>query len=143
MENNINIFVYGSLRKGFFNYEKYLEGKVAKIKPAILKNMDLYHMPYKGYPAIIPGTSEVLGEIIVVNDYESTIPPIDKMEGFIGEGNPNNEYHKKLLEVELLNTGEKEKCYVYFYNKDKDNLFNDKAIHIPDGNWAKYMLNSK
>ncbi len=25
------IFVYGSLRTGFFNYEKYLKGKVIKV----------------------------------------------------------------------------------------------------------------
>ena len=25
---NINLFVYGSLRDGFFNYDKYLKGKV-------------------------------------------------------------------------------------------------------------------
>ena len=42
-----NLFVYGSLRPNFFNFEKYLEGKTLDIKPAVLKNMDLYHMPTK------------------------------------------------------------------------------------------------
>ena len=61
-----NLFVYGSLRPNFFNFEKYLEGKTLDIKPAVLKNMDLYHMPYKGYPAITKGTGVVVGEIITV-----------------------------------------------------------------------------
>ena len=33
-----NLFVYGSLRPNFFNFEKYLEGKTLDIKPAVLKN---------------------------------------------------------------------------------------------------------
>ena len=48
MKKNINIFVYGSLRENFFNYNKYLKGKVVSIRPAKIKNMHLYHMPYKG-----------------------------------------------------------------------------------------------
>lgn len=139
---NINLFVYGSLREGFFNYDKYLDGKVEKIKKAKLNKMKLYHMPYKGYPAITYGEDEVLGEIIVVKDedYDSTIKAIDEMEGFKGEGNPENEYHKILLEVENIETKEKENCFVYFYNKDLDKIFESEAVYIPDGDWKKYML---
>ena len=43
----INLFVYGSLREGFFNYDKYLAGKVVEKKDASLENMRLYHMPIK------------------------------------------------------------------------------------------------
>ncbi len=140
--NKINIFVYGSLREGFFNYDKYLKGKVIKNIPAVLKGMELYHMPYKGYPAIVPNeNNQVFGEIMVVNDYDETIKAIDEMEGVIDHRHPENEYHKELLTVEHLDTGIKEDCYVYFYNLDNDSIFNEKAIHIPDGDWKKYMLN--
>ena len=139
----INLFVYGSLREGFFNYDKYLNGKVVEKKDAKLENMKLYHMPYKGYPAITFGTDIVLGEIMVLNEdyYEDTMSAMDEMEGFISEKNPENEYHKVILEVENLHTKEKEKCFVYFYNKDKDRLFDSRAIYIPHGNWKEYMLN--
>ena len=120
-----NLFVYGSLRPNFFNFEKYLEGKTLDIKPAVLKNMDLYHMPYKGYPAITKGTGVVVGEIITVKDYDSTVKAIDIMEGFLGEKNSNK----------------KEKCYTYFYNADIDKNFNEKAVFISDGDWKNYMLN--
>lgn len=141
---NINIFVYGSLREGFFNYNKYLDGKVLNKRDAKLENMRLYHMDYKGYPAIIHGDETVLGEIITINeyDYESTMKAVDEMEGFISENNPENEYHKIILEVEDIQTNEKEKCFVYFYNKDKDIDFEDKAEHIPSGDWKSYMLNN-
>lgn len=137
---NINLFVYGSLRPKFFNFEKYLEGKTIEIKPATIKGMDLYHMPYKGYPAIRPGKGTVVGEIITVKDYDNTVKAIDIMEGFISENNPKNEYHKILLEAEHI-SGEKEKCYTYFYNVDIDNNFKNEAIHIPNGDWKEYMLN--
>ena len=141
---NINIFVYGSLREGFFNYNKYLDGKVLNKRDAKLENMRLYHMDYKGYPAIIHGDETVLGEIITINesDYESTMKAVDEMEGFISENNPENEYHKIILEVEDIQTNKKEKCFVYFYNKDKDIDFEDKAEHIPSGDWKNYMLNN-
>lgn len=139
MKKNTNIFVYGSLRQGFFNYDIYLKGKVLSSRPAILRGMNLYHMPYKGYPAIVPGDDILIGEVLEVDDYNNTISAIDDMEGFLSENNPKNEYHKQLHEVEFEN-GEKEYCYLYFYNKDIDNKFNKEAIYIPDGDWAKYML---
>ncbi|MEG0857310.1 MAG: gamma-glutamylcyclotransferase family protein [Terrisporobacter sp.] len=140
---NINFFVYGSLREGFFNYDKYLDGKVSKKIDAQLNDMSLYHMPYKGYPAIIPGENTILGEIIVINkdDYEETMKAMDEMEGFISENNPENEYHKVLLEVENIETKEKQKCFVYFYNKDKDEKFDNEAVYVCHGNWKKHMLN--
>ena len=138
----INLFVYGSLREGFFNYEKYLDGNVAETKMAKLANMKLYHMPYKGYPAIMFGKDTVIGEIMVLHEdrYEETMKAMDEMEGFISEGNPENEYHKVVLEVENLETNEKEPCFVYFYNKDKDKLFDSRAIYIPHGDWKEHML---
>lgn len=138
MSKNINIFTYGSLRDGFFNYNKYLAGKVTSNRIGKIKDFDLYHMPYKGYPAILPGTGEVIGEVMIISDYDSVMKAIDEMEGFISEENPNNEYNKKLLEVEFED-GSKEMCYVYCYNKNIDDLFEKEAISIPTGDWKDYV----
>ena len=138
----INLFVYGSLREGFFNYNKYLDGKVIEKKDAKLENMKLYHLPYKGYPALTYGEDTVFGEIMVLGEkhYDETMNAIDKMEGFISEKNPENEYHKVIFEVENLHTNQKEECFVYFYNKEKDQLFDSDAIYLPHGNWKEHML---
>ena len=111
---NVNLFVYGSLIEGFFNYDKYLKGKVVEKRAAKLENMQLYHMPYKGYPAILKGQNSILGEIMVINEdnYEATMEAMDKMEGFISENNPENEYNKVILEVEDIESNKKEMCYV-------------------------------
>jgi gamma-glutamylcyclotransferase (GGCT)/AIG2-like uncharacterized protein YtfP len=140
--NRINLFVYGSLREGFFNYNKYLANKVIEKKEARLENMRLYHMPYKGYPAITLGDDVVAGEIMVIKEdcYEETMKAMDEMEGFLGENNPDNEYHKVILEVDNLLANKKEKCFVYFYNKDRDKLFESSAIYLPHGDWKDYMI---
>lgn len=145
MKKNINLFVYGSLRENFFNYDKYLKGKVLSIKPAKIDNMILYHMPYKGYPAILNGEGTVYGEIIEVIPelYDETVKAIDDMEGFISENNPQNEYHKKLFEVSHLNDDTCEKCYVYFYNHNIDDKFSNNAVLINHGDWAKHMSQNK
>lgn len=140
MSKNINVFVYGSLREGFFNYDLYLKGNVISIKPAEISGFELYHMPYKGYPAILPGKTTVIGEVVELKDYDSTLKALDKMEGFLGENNPNNEYTRILVKVKLTDEERFEDCYCYFYNKDIDEKFQNEAIYIENGDWKHYML---
>lgn len=143
MPKKANIFVYGSLREGFFNYDIYLKGKIKSIRPAKITGFDLYHMPYKGYPAVFPGNNTVVGEVVEIENYDSTLKSMDEMEGFLGEGNPNNEYSRKLVKVKLTNDESYEDCYSYLYNKDIDPKFKEEAICIENGDWKDYMLNSK
>lgn len=140
MSNKHRIFVYGSLREGFFNFDKYLKGNVIKSEPARVKGI-IYHLPYKGYPALLNADGFVQGEVMELKEYDKTMRALDEMEGFIGEGNVNNEYHKKLVEVELSNSA-KELCYVYFYNIDNDKKFTTDSILIEHGDWKTFMLNS-
>ncbi|MEG1087813.1 MAG: gamma-glutamylcyclotransferase family protein, partial [Cetobacterium sp.] len=62
------IFVYGSLREGFFNYDKYL---VNKVSPASLGKVNgkLFHLSHKGYPALLDGEEEVIGELMELKDF--------------------------------------------------------------------------
>ena len=140
MNENINIFVYGSLREGFFNYDLYLKGKVKSIRPAEINGFKLYHMPYKGYPAVLPGNTTIVGEVVEFEDYYSTLKAIDEMEGFSNENNPNNEYLRKLVKVKLNDDESYENCYSYFYNENIDPKFQDEAIYIENGDWKEYML---
>ena len=78
------IFVYGSLRTGFFNYNKYLLGKVSEAQVGKVKGK-LYHMPHKGYPALLEGDDVVIGEVMTLNDFENVMIPMDKMENYYGE----------------------------------------------------------
>lgn len=137
MCRELPIFVYGSLREGFFNYNKYLNGKVLSNIKGRTKGK-LYHMPYKGYPALISGEDYVYGEIMFFNDYEETMKDLDELEGYKSLNNPSNEYEKRIIEIELP-SGENKLCYLYMYNVDNDHRFYDEAVYVENGDWKKHL----
>lgn len=92
--------------EGFWNYKKYLQGKVITRKPARVKGR-LYHLIKKGYPALVEGNDYVSGELLTIKDYEENIVKLDKLEGYYGLNNPENEYNRVLKDVEIIPTGEK------------------------------------
>ena len=133
------IFVYGSLRTGFFNYEKYLKGKVIKSELGRVRGT-LYHMKKEGYPALVEGDGFVYGEVMTILDYENTIEAMDVMEGYLGPLNSNNEYNRVEMDVEILGKKSSEKCYVYYYGMNDKEEFENNSILIQDGNWRNFML---
>lgn len=135
------IFVYGSLRTGFFNYHKYLLGKVSDTKVGKVKGK-LYHMPHKGYPALINGNDDVFGEVMTLRDFEAVMTPMDKMENYYGINDNRNEYNRVIMDVELLN-GTIESCYVYYYAMNDKEIFEGNSIYVENGDWKSYMLNRK
>lgn len=132
----LKIFVYGSLRTGFFNYDKYLKGNVIKTQPAKI-NGRLFHMIDKGYPALIKGVDEVYGEVMTLDNYESVIEAMDNMEGYLGIDNEGNEYNRMALDVKLIDENKVEKCYVYMYNLDNNKEFIENREYIIHGDWTR------
>jgi gamma-glutamylcyclotransferase (GGCT)/AIG2-like uncharacterized protein YtfP len=133
-------FVYGTLLKGYINYERYLHGKIIKIQPARTKG-ELYHLIEFGYPAMVEGNDYVYGELIEFEDYTNTVRNIDKMEHYYDEENPNNEYNRMEIEVELLEDGSKELAYAYIYNLKSAEQLKREDIYIKNGNWKKLCEN--
>lgn len=145
-----HIFVYGSLMHSFFNYKKYLDGKVIGSHRARTKG-SLYHMPDKGYPALIKGDGYVYGELLKIMNFKEKLIELDEMEGYFGKGELKNEYNREVKEIEILEDknnsilGEKViPAYVYEYNIENDDKFYDRSIRIPNGSWGEFMkrLNS-
>lgn len=132
----LKVFVYGSLRIGFFNYDKYLKGHVIKSELATIKGT-LFHMINKGYPALLKGDDIVYGEVMTIDNYETVIEAMDKMEGYIGIDNKENEYNRIALDVVLENEKKAEKCYVYMYNLEKSEDFLQNKQYIKSGDWTE------
>lgn len=132
------IFVYGSLRTGFYNYDKYLKGKVNDAKLGKVKGK-LYHMPHKGYPALLEGEDIVIGEVMTIKNFEEVMIPMDEMENYYGVNDSRNEYNRIVMDVELED-GKTESCYVYYYAMNDEEVFNNNSIYINNGDWASYML---
>ena len=80
------VFVYGSLRTDFWNYDKVLKNRVRQVEKGQIKG-DLYHLP-AGYPAVILGEGTVYGEVITLSQ-DKILKSLDLLEGYMGEGEEN------------------------------------------------------
>lgn len=136
-ENIEKVFVYGSLRSDMFNYDVYLNGKVSENQKATIKG-DLFHLDNKGYPAIVPGEGEVVGELMTFKDFKSTLKDLDELEAYVEGEEKENEYNRKVVDV-TLEDGTVEKAYYYEYNPSADYNKDDKLISVESGDWKEYM----
>lgn len=134
--------VYGSLMQGFFNSDEVLVGKVRFREPGRVRGM-LYHMPGKGYPALVPGDGWVTGELIELTDFPEGMRLMDKVEHFFGPGDPANEYERRVTPAEIVASGKIEEVYVYWYVAGNPEAPQNLAVPIPDGDWRGYMNRSQ
>lgn len=111
----MKLFVYGSLRRGLYNYELYLKGKSQFIGYGYVMG-ELYTLKERSYPALLPGNSSILGEIYEVD--EAVAHAIDVLEEYV-PGSSENEYEKLFTHIldeqgRLLDT-----LPVYWYHVEK------------------------
>lgn len=135
----MKIFVYGSLMHGFFNYEKYLVGKVKSRN--IGKTVGtLYHLGNKGYPGFIDsGDHQVYGEIIDIEDDEDTLAAIYKLEDCVVNNQINNSYNRKAIKVFDTESNECIEIEAFIYSLDSDKNTGDSRVLIEHGSWRQYM----
>lgn len=131
------IFVYGSLRSDMFNYKKLLEGKVSNVVKGRI-NGDLFHLDNKGYPAVIPGSNKIHGELMELIDFDKSLEELDELERYCEDNNINCEYLRKEVDV-FLEDDRIEKAYYYEYNPKANINLNDKRIPVSNGDWKEYM----
>lgn len=107
------MLVYGTLRVGMYNYDKYYKEHDSFRRNAYVKGR-LYTIRGKDYPALTEGDRMILGEIHEVPDQVQD--EVDLMEGFFGEGNIENEYDKIVSEIYDADGTVIDHLPVYFYN---------------------------
>lgn len=137
----VKIFVYGSLREGMYNYDIYLKGKVLKIQRAYVKG-ELYQLKDVRYPALLAGDTYITGEIMELKDTQ-ILTELDAMEGFIDEGNPENEYHRKLCDIYDEDKQVIERLPVYFYNDENPQFRKRLKAKIQSGDYVAFIKNSQ
>lgn len=134
------IFVYGTLRKGMYNYDLYLKGKNSFRQFGYVKGK-LMTLKEKKYPALLlEGDTLVLGEIHEVDS--QFISVLDELESYFGENNPSNEYNKVICDIYDINGKIIDQIPVYVYNTNNvENIqLLDKVIEC--GDFLKYKLNN-
>lgn len=131
----VRLFMYGSLRAGQYNYERYLKGRSRFISYGYVKGA-LYTLRDVRYPALLPGEDMVLGEIYEVE--EACAKQIDALEGY-EEGNADNEYERTLCCVYDAQGVKIAHLPVYMYhmeNKENRNRLGKRILH---GDFCRYM----
>lgn len=114
-----NVFVYGTLLRGFGNH-RLLEN--AFMMGETSTEHDVYKMISVGYfpGVLIGGTDKIVGEMYAVDD--STFAMLDSLEGF------PSMYSR--IQVPLENGF---RAWMYIWNKDFEN-----CPIVPGGNWRTY-----
>lgn len=133
--NMEKVFVYGSLRTDFWNYDKVLKNRVRHVQEGCIEG-SLYHLP-AGYPAAISGAGQIYGEVFTLSR-DKVIKSLDVLEGYAGEGK-DNLYERKKCKV-LLQDGTEEMCWVYLYVDEAAAKKYGKPVS--QGDW-KVFMNSK
>ncbi|MEU9706600.1 gamma-glutamylcyclotransferase family protein [Streptomyces sp. NPDC047981] len=73
-------FVYGTLRPGEYNHDRFLIGRTAREEPARLAGALLYDGP--GYPYAVPGDGLVAGDLVTAapGGYAELLDLLDRVE---------------------------------------------------------------
>ncbi|MBS5316997.1 MAG: gamma-glutamylcyclotransferase [Clostridiales bacterium] len=130
------VFVYGSLRTDFWNYDKVLKNRVRQVEKGQIEG-DLYHLP-AGYPAVILGEGTVYGEVITLSQ-DKILKSLDLLEGYMGEGEEN--LYVRVKQKVHLEDGSQQMCWVYIYVDEK--VAKKEGKYIPHGDWKEFKNNKK
>ena len=103
-ENELPIFVYGTLMLGERNYIDILHENLEHHEAASVKG-ELYYY----------GIHTVQGQLFYVKNLDKVLQPLDVIEGYIAPNHPENMYDRKILDVKTA-SGEIKKAYAYVIN---------------------------
>ncbi|WP_413160354.1 gamma-glutamylcyclotransferase [Capilliphycus salinus ALCB114379] len=130
-ENLIHIFVYGTLKPGECNYQRYCAGRVVRERLAIAEGQ-LFHLSL-GYPGMTPGEGWVSGAVLSFPD-ESIFEDLDRLEDYQRDRQPEqNEYQRQQIQTLTPDFQPLEVAWVYLMNPAKIEHY--QGVYLPDGNW--------
>jgi len=118
------VFVYGSLKRGFHNHG--LLSKSTFLSEGASCGLEMYSLG--SFPAVTHGKGSVVGEIWEVDD--DTLADLDRLEG-----HPNF-YRREVMDIWCDNMNGNLPCYVYVYQGQVRD-------HIPEGEWKHEHLQAQ
>ena len=106
-------FVYGTLRPGELNHDRYLRGRIRSERPGRLADAVLYDGPGYPYAVAEPG-GVVHGELVTTlpEAYEELIAALDELEECL-PGDPRSLYERVARRVTLDADGAAVLAWVY------------------------------
>jgi gamma-glutamylcyclotransferase (GGCT)/AIG2-like uncharacterized protein YtfP len=132
MDADLHVFVYGTLKPGAANFDRYCGGKVVKSQRGYTQGC-LYELPSLGYPGMIHGSDRVHGFILSFND-ETILPELDELEDYDPQRQPfENEYNRELVTTHTIDGIPYLSAWAYFMNVDRIKALD--GILLPTGWW--------
>ncbi|MEA5502526.1 gamma-glutamylcyclotransferase [Halotia wernerae UHCC 0503] len=132
LSQQVRVFVYGTLKPGEANYQRYCAGKVLNAQRAVVKGQ-LFTLPL-GYPAITPGEYFVHGYLLSFADL-NILDALDKLEDYQPTRQMSaNLYSRQEVEIydhQGLPLGQ---AWVYFMTIER--VYQLKGILQPNGWWS-------
>lgn len=132
----LKVFVYGTLKPGESNYQRYCAAKVLEAKRAIALGQ-LFALPF-GYPAMTPGESPVQGFLLSFSD-STVLRHLDWLEDYDSHRpTEQNEYNRLTIEIfnpAFVSLG---RAWVYLMTPEQVHAYG--GVLLPDGWWSGCKL---
>jgi gamma-glutamylcyclotransferase (GGCT)/AIG2-like uncharacterized protein YtfP len=128
----IKVFVYGTLKPGEENYQRYCADKVVNATPAVAQGQ-LFALPM-GYPAMTPGESNVYGYLLCFTD-SNILTALDELEDY-HPARPVSENLYNRIQIEIHNLQGDSLGWAWVYLMSQKLACQLKGIHLPDGKWS-------
>jgi gamma-glutamylcyclotransferase (GGCT)/AIG2-like uncharacterized protein YtfP len=132
MDDCTAVFVYGTLKPGGVNFDRYCGTRVVNSHRAYIDG-ELYDLPALGYPGAIHGTNKVYGFVLAFDDAR-ILQVLDELEDYDPRRNPTeNDYNRELITAHIPDLSSSVSAWVYFMNPILVRRFG--GVSIPDGWW--------
>lgn len=129
----IHVFVYGSLKPGKENFNRYCQGQVHSMVKAIATG-DLYDLPGLGYPAMTSGTGTVWGYVLGFED-PALLATLDHLEDYDPQRPiADNDYYRDWIPV--LGCDRQSLGYAWCYLMRPDQILPLGGVLLPSGHWS-------
>ncbi len=132
---NLPFFVYGTLRPGEINHDRFLRGLTADEEPGLLRGAALYEGP--GYPyAVEAPEGEVRGELVSARPeaYEELLARLDRLEEYV-PGDPRNLYDRVERPVVRDADGTAVRAWVYVAAPAVAARLRARGTRVEGGDW--------
>jgi len=128
----LKVFVYGTLKPGECNYQRYCTGFVVAAEPAVARGQ-LFALPV-GYPAMTPGDGLVHGVLLSFAS-PAILRNLDELEDYDPHRpTSQNEYDRQ--QIEVFNPALQSLGLVWAYLMTPEKVRRIGGVPIPAGVWS-------
>jgi gamma-glutamylcyclotransferase (GGCT)/AIG2-like uncharacterized protein YtfP len=129
---HVSVFVYGTLKPGAANFDRYCSSEVVSIYHAYIYG-ELYDLPSLGYPGAVRGTSKVQGFVLRFANSQ-ILTALDDLEDYEPHRDPAaNDYNREVVVAYTADRVADAAVWAYFMNPDRVRQLG--GVHLPDGWW--------